>query len=90
MQFLADNLQKFIGAASKRPEIAPGMVSTFLPSVPQQYLEVDREKALKQGVALTDLYRTIQAYMGGLFVNYFNRFRPAVAGLYRGRRRISQ
>ena len=50
------------------------MVSTFLPSVPQQYLEVDREKALKQGVALTDVYRTIQAYMGGLFVNYFNRF----------------
>jgi hydrophobic/amphiphilic exporter-1 (mainly G- bacteria), HAE1 family len=74
VQFLADNLQKFIGAASKRPEIAPGLVSTFLPSVPQQYLDVDREKALKQGVALTDVYRTIQAYMGGLFVNYFNRF----------------
>jgi HAE1 family hydrophobic/amphiphilic exporter-1 len=74
VQFLADNLQKFIGAAAKRPEIAPGLVSTFLPSVPQQYLEVDREKALKQGVALNDVYRTIQAYMGGLFVNYFNRF----------------
>src|SRR5882724_9631986 len=72
--FLADNLQKFIGAASKRPEIAPGLVSTFLPSVPQQFLDVDREKALKQGVALNDVYRTIQAYMGGLFVNYFNRF----------------
>ena len=74
VQFLADNLQKFMAAASKRPEIAPGMVSTFLPSVPQQYLEVDREKALKQGVPLNDVYRTIQAYMGGLFVNYFNRF----------------
>jgi len=49
-------------------------VSTFLPAVPQQYLDVDREKALKQGVALNDVYRTIQAYMGGLFVNYFNRF----------------
>jgi HAE1 family hydrophobic/amphiphilic exporter-1 len=74
VQFLADNVQKFIAAASKRPEIAPGLVTTFLPSVPQQYLDVDREKALKQGVALTDIYRTIQAYMGGLFVNYFNRF----------------
>jgi HAE1 family hydrophobic/amphiphilic exporter-1 len=72
--FLAENLQKFLGAAAKRPEIAPGLLSTFLPSVPQQYLEVDREKALKQGVALNDVYRTVQAYMGGLFVNYFNRF----------------
>ena len=42
--------------------------------MPQQFLDVDREKALKQGVALTDVYRTIQAYMGGLFVNYFNSF----------------
>jgi HAE1 family hydrophobic/amphiphilic exporter-1 len=74
VQFLADNLQKFTAAASKRPEIAPGLVSTFLPSVPQQFLDVDREKVLKQGVALSDVYRTVQAYMGGLFVNYFNRF----------------
>jgi len=72
--FLGENVQKFIAAASKRPEIAPGMVSTFLPSVPQEFLEVDREKVLKQGVALNDVYRTVQAYMGGLFVNYFNRF----------------
>jgi HAE1 family hydrophobic/amphiphilic exporter-1 len=74
VQFLADNVQKFMAAAAKRPEIAPGIVSTFLPSVPQEYLVVDRQKALKQGVALSDVYRTIQAYMGGLFVNYFNRF----------------
>ncbi|HLJ48367.1 MAG TPA: multidrug efflux RND transporter permease subunit [Bryobacteraceae bacterium] len=72
--FLAQNVQKFMAAAAKRPEIARGLVTTFLPGVPQQYLQVDREKALKQGVALSDVYRTIQAYMGGLFVNYFNRF----------------
>jgi HAE1 family hydrophobic/amphiphilic exporter-1 len=72
--YLAGNVEKFMAAASKRPEIAPGMVTTFLPSVPQQFLEVDREKVLKQGVALNDVYRTVQAYMGGLFVNYFNRF----------------
>jgi HAE1 family hydrophobic/amphiphilic exporter-1 len=74
VEFLAQNVQKFISAASKRPEIAPGMLTTFLPSVPQQFLEVDREKVLKQGVTLNDVYRSVQAYMGGLFVNYFNRF----------------
>ncbi len=73
VQFLADNLNKFIGAAQKRPEIG-GLVSTFLPSVPQQFIDVDREKTLKQGVPLNDVYRTLQAFMGGLFVNYFNRF----------------
>src|SRR6267378_185055 len=71
--FLAGNLEKFLAAARKRPEI--GSISTsFLPSVPQKFLEVDREKVLKQGVALSDVYRTIQAFMGGLFVNYFNDF----------------
>jgi hydrophobic/amphiphilic exporter-1 (mainly G- bacteria), HAE1 family len=73
VEFLAENLQKFMAAAGKRPEIA-GMLTTFLPSVPQQFLDVDREKVLKQGVPLSDVYRTIQAYMGGVFVNYFNRF----------------
>src|SRR5213596_1269485 len=44
VQFLADNLNKFMAAAQKRKEIA-GMVSTFLPAVTQQFVEVDREKA---------------------------------------------
>jgi HAE1 family hydrophobic/amphiphilic exporter-1 len=71
--FLARNLEKFLAAARKRPEI--GSISTsFLPSVPQKFLEVDREKVLKQGVAVPDVYRTIQAFMGGLFINYFNDF----------------
>ena len=73
VQFLADNLDKFLAAAQKRPEI--GMISTtFLPHVPQRFVDVDRDKALKQGVAVSDVYRTIQAYMGGLFINYFNDF----------------
>jgi HAE1 family hydrophobic/amphiphilic exporter-1 len=71
--FLAANLEKFLAAARKRPEI--GSISTsFLPSVPQKFLEVDRQKVLKQGVPLSDVYRTIQAFMGGLFINYFNNF----------------
>jgi hydrophobic/amphiphilic exporter-1 (mainly G- bacteria), HAE1 family len=73
VQFLADNVNKFMAAARKRPEIA-SVSTTFLPSVPQQFVEVDRDKVLKQGVAISDVYKTIQAFMGGLFVNYFNRF----------------
>ena len=42
--------------------------------MPQEFVEVDRDKVLKQGVALNDVYRTIQAFMGGYFINYFNRF----------------
>jgi len=71
--FLAGNLEKFLAAARKRPEIG-SIFTSFLPSVPQKFLEVDREKVLKQGVALNDVYRTIQAFMGGLFINYFNDF----------------
>ena len=73
VQFLAKNLATFLDAARKRPEIA-GLSTTFLPSVPQKFVQVDRDKVLKQGVALTDVYRTIQAFMGGYFINYFNRF----------------
>jgi HAE1 family hydrophobic/amphiphilic exporter-1 len=73
IQFLSDNLNKFMTEARKRPEIG-SLTTTFLPSVPQQFVAVDRDKAIKQGVAINDVYRTIQAFMGGLFVNYFNRF----------------
>ena len=73
INFLTDNLNKFMAAARKRPEL--GMVSTtFIPNVPQEFINVDKEKVLKQGVNLTDVYNTIQAYMGGLFVNYYNDF----------------
>jgi hydrophobe/amphiphile efflux-1 (HAE1) family protein len=71
--FLASNLDTFLAAARKRPEIA-GLSTTFLPSVPQQFVDVDRDKVIKQGVAINDVFRTIQAFMGGLFINYFNRF----------------
>src|ERR1700689_3639869 len=73
VNFLADNLNKFMAVARKRPEI--GLISTtFIPSVPQKFINVDRDKGLKQDVNLTDVYNTIQAYMGGLFVNYYNDF----------------
>ncbi len=71
--FLTGNLEKFLAAARKRPEIG-SIATTFLPSVPQQFVEVDRDKVLKQGVQISDVYQTIQAFMGGLFINYFNDF----------------
>lgn len=73
VKFLSDNLAKFMAAARKRPEIG-SIFSTFVPSVPQKFIDVDKDKVLKQGVNLTDVYNTIQAYMGGLFVNYYNDF----------------
>ena len=71
--FLADNLQKFIAAARKRPEIG-GINTVFRPSVPQVYADVDRDKVIKQGVNLSSVYQTLQAYLGGLYINQFNRF----------------
>jgi HAE1 family hydrophobic/amphiphilic exporter-1 len=73
VQFLADNVDKFMAAARKRPEIG-FMATTLLPSVPQQFVSVDRDKVIKQGVSISDVYKTIQAFMGGSFINYFNQF----------------
>ncbi len=71
--FLAGNVRTFMEAARQRPEIA-NVSTTFLPVVPQMFAVVDRDKVLKQGVALNDVYRTLQTFMGGYFINYFNRF----------------
>ncbi|MGZ8218232.1 efflux RND transporter permease subunit [Methylomagnum sp.] len=71
--YLAENTQKFMAAINKRPEIARAM-TTGLPSVPQIFVDVDRDKVLKQGIPLSDVYKTLQAYMGSGFINYFNRF----------------
>jgi HAE1 family hydrophobic/amphiphilic exporter-1 len=72
-QFLNENLTKFLAAARKRPELA-AIYTTALPVVPQVYVDVDRAKVIAQGVQLSDVYKTLQTFMGGLLVNYFNRF----------------
>jgi hydrophobic/amphiphilic exporter-1 (mainly G- bacteria), HAE1 family len=72
-EFLADNVNAFLAAARKRPELAR-VTTTFQPSVPQVYVDLDVEKTLKQGVAISDVYQTIQTFIGGSFINYFNRF----------------
>ena len=72
-EFLAQKTYEFIAAANKRPEIGSAF-TTFQASVPQKFLDIDREKALKLGVDLNDLYSTIGSLMGGAYVNDFTRF----------------
>jgi HAE1 family hydrophobic/amphiphilic exporter-1 len=71
--FLAANVDKFIAAARKRPEFA-ALITTYTPHVPQVYVDVDRAKVMRQGVNIGDVYATLQTFMGGYLVNYFNRF----------------
>ena len=71
--YLAENVGKFLEAARQRPELER-VTTTFLPGVPQVFINVDRDKVLKQGVDLRQVYQTLQTFMGGYFVNYFNRF----------------
>ena len=62
-----------MAAARKRPEFA-ALINTYTPHVPQVYVDVDRAKVMRQGVNIGDVYETLQAFMGGYLVNYFNRF----------------
>ncbi len=71
--YLANNTMKFIKAANARPEIGKAF-TTFQANVPQRYMDIDKEKALKLGIKLNDLYTTVGAFMGGAYVNDFTRF----------------
>jgi hydrophobic/amphiphilic exporter-1 (mainly G- bacteria), HAE1 family len=73
VQQLSDMLDQLSVAARKRPEIA-SLVSTFRPSVPQLYVEIDQDRVLKQGLQFADVYQTLQAFLGGSYINQFNRF----------------
>ena len=70
---LAEQTGKFVQAAMQRPEIG-GIITTFRANVPQRYLEINRDKVLKAGVALNSIYTTVGAFLGGSYVNDFNRF----------------
>jgi HAE1 family hydrophobic/amphiphilic exporter-1 len=72
-EYLAEQSQKFIAAATRRPEIA-SVGTLYRASVPQVYLDIDKAKALKLGVPLTDINTAIGAFLGGAYVNDFNRF----------------
>jgi len=72
-EYLADYTQRFVKAANARPEINRAF-STFQANVPQRFIDIDRDKTLKQGIALGDLYTTVSSFLGGSYVNDFNRF----------------
>ena len=73
VEFLAENTRIFMEAAAKRPELER-LNTTLLPSVPQIKLDIDREMAMTQGVPIDSAYNTLQTFLGGTMVNYFNRF----------------
>jgi hydrophobe/amphiphile efflux-1 (HAE1) family protein len=72
-EFLYTEAGKFIQAANERPEIS-GALTLFRPSSPQIFLDIDDGKALKLGVPLADVNTSVGAFLGGAYVNDFNRF----------------
>ncbi|WP_281546634.1 multidrug efflux RND transporter permease subunit [Pseudoalteromonas sp. PAR1] len=70
---LAQVLNGLVYEANQRPELS-NVYSTFRANVPQYLLEVDRNKAKAQGVALSDIFLTLQAQLGSLYINDFNQF----------------
>ncbi len=73
VEFLTQNVMRFVAEARKRPELA-NILPNFSPGVPQLFAEVDKEKALQQGVPLTEIYSALQTFLGGAYVNDFTRF----------------
>ena len=71
--YLMDQAVQFIQEASQRPEIG-SIFTTFRATVPQRYMQINKDKALKAGVNLNDIYTTLGAFLGGSYVNDFNRF----------------
>jgi len=72
-EYLAQQTQRFIEAARKRPEIG-AINSLYRSSVPQVYADIDRSKVLKSGVQLADVNTTLGALLGSSYINDFNRF----------------
>src|SRR5207302_5572383 len=70
---LYSQVQSAMSEGRQRPELA-GLFSSFQVSVPQIDANVDRERAKTYGVDLTEVFDTLQAYLGSLYVNDFNRF----------------
>ncbi len=70
---LAQNVGKFVAEARKRPELA-NVRPNFSPAVPQLFADVDKDKALAEGVSVTEVYNALQTFLGGSYVNDFTRF----------------
>src|SRR4029079_18491770 len=70
---LNDATQALLGRAYQTPELT-GRFSSYRINVPQLEVEVDREKVKREGISLTDLFQTMQVYLGSVYANDFNRF----------------
>ncbi|HXS78830.1 MAG TPA: multidrug efflux RND transporter permease subunit [Gammaproteobacteria bacterium] len=70
---LYEETQKIVGAGWQTPGLT-GLFSGYQVNVPQVRAEVDRDKAMAQGVPLSEIFETMQVYLGSLYVNDFNRF----------------
>jgi hydrophobe/amphiphile efflux-1 (HAE1) family protein len=66
--------QDVVNAAMGQPGRFAVVFSSFRPGVPQLYLDIDREKAIKLGVPLSVIFETLQTQLGGAYVNDFNKF----------------
>jgi len=71
--YLSKQAAHFISEAMQQPEIGAAF-TTFRANTPQRFMEINRDKVLKAGISLKDLYDTVGAFLGGAYVNDFNRF----------------
>src|SRR6185295_10074839 len=73
VQQLGEQTRKFIAAGRQRPELA-NLNTSFDPNYPQLKVILDREKARTLGVPVNEVFQSMSAFLGGSFVNDFNRF----------------
>ena len=73
IEALAQAADQLVAAARTRPELQ-NVISTFRNTVPQYKIDVDRDKVQTLGIPITDVYDSLQTFLGGLYVNDFNRF----------------
>jgi HAE1 family hydrophobic/amphiphilic exporter-1/multidrug efflux pump len=70
---LARVTNEFMQALGKDPVISPQVQTFYRPTVPQLHVEVDRQKAISLGVSVNEVFLALQAQLGSLYVNDFNR-----------------
>jgi hydrophobic/amphiphilic exporter-1 (mainly G- bacteria), HAE1 family len=72
-EYLVQNVLRFVAEARKRPELE-NIRPNMSPAVPQIFAEVDKDKVMKEGVQISEVYNALQTFLGGSYVNDFSRF----------------